>query len=80
MNRIKRYSINLNDETCACLRELSTYLGVKEEDIIKLFVETIAFYFPKSYVEEKVDDIVRSFQNTKYDALEFGIRKVLNFG
>lgn len=80
MNKIKSYSINLNDETCAYLKELSSYLGVKEEDIIKSILEVIPLYFNKTYVKEKVDNIVKSFKKSKLGAFEFEFRDALHFG
>ncbi|MEM2180328.1 MAG: hypothetical protein QXP32_05895 [Nitrososphaeria archaeon] len=62
------------------MKEISTYLGVKEEDLIILFVVDSALKFPKWLIKKEVTAIARNFKISRFDALDSIVYDTLNVG
>ncbi|MBC7091769.1 MAG: hypothetical protein H5T50_07695 [Nitrososphaeria archaeon] len=80
MSGLKSFSLDLDDSACTYLKELSTYLGVKEVELIRLFIEAARLNFPKSNVEEEVEALVKSFKVSRFDALRSIVYDTLYVG
>jgi len=76
----KSFSVSLSEYVCSYLEDVSRYLGVKEEDVIRLLLDAVALNFPRLEFEGEVNSTVKSFKLSKFDAFQSTLCDTIHVG